>query len=248
MGDTLIRSGDTLLFSGNTTTNIVLKFFTSSPWAHVGIAIRLLPNKKISLTGEGNLYVLEINAVKRYDILSNRDVDGIALTDYNWQKNNYNYVAVRQIKDQYRTPKFAKAVSEFIMRYHGVLFAQNSAPFVGVWLGLPFAAKHKKKNEMFCSEMTAVFYEECLGEIVAEEQDIVYTQGELRHMFGPDSPVLPYLYIPGAFSQETTPKATIYKGKEVICYKSEGDWLQILIQPLLITLLIMVLLSMSLPD
>src|SRR3990170_2418898 len=75
-----IKTGDVILFSGNSPTGFLLRTFVSSEWNHTGIAVRFVTDengeKAISLTEEGELYVLETNTWTRQDAITGQDVIG----------------------------------------------------------------------------------------------------------------------------------------------------------------------------
>lgn len=152
-----INTGDALLFSGNTTTAFLIKFFTGSNYNHLGVAVRLDKNKRVTRKKSGKLYVLETNAISRYDIMSEAYVKGTALTDYDDLIGNYNLISVLYLDKKYRKKGFSKRIEKFIEEYKGTNYNSTLGPIIGVWIGCPISGI-QKENEVFCTELSAYFY------------------------------------------------------------------------------------------
>lgn len=239
-----VLTGDVLLFTSNTATGFLLRTATSSVWNHVGIAIRLLPDKRVSGGSDGELYVLELNSGKRYDVLTDTSMDGMTLTEIKWVIPRYNAIAVRRLSSSYRTSKMLSLTASFISKNHGISFSQGLLPFISVWLGIPFAGENREiegRKELFCSEMTAQYYRYCI-----KNND--FDCCTLTQLFGYNAPELSSLYIPEHFSSTLTPFSPIFPNKEEIIYQSYADPGIVLMQPLLIALFIMTIFSMGLPS
>ena len=233
-----VYTGDVFLCSNNTATGFLLRTATSSKWNHVGIAIRLNKDKKItSNLTDSVLYMLELNADKRYDILTDSIINGLTLTEVAWFKQRYNRISIRRLKKEYLSEGFIQKADKFISKHHGAKFSPSLVPFIGVWWGIPVAGDKRRseegKREFFCSEMMAVFYRYCLGL-------------ELDEIFGKNAPDQPCLYLPGHFSVERTPRCLIFSDDEEILHISYADAGIVLLQPFLLILLLMTILSMLL--
>lgn len=243
-----LKTGDILLFKSSNPTGFFLKTFTSSEWNHVGIAIRLIDNRKISLTEEGNLFVLETNTGTRPDILEGKNIVGAGFSDSNWVFNNYNKVAVRRLKDIFRNNSLIKRTEAFVKKYRGIEFPDDLIPFLSVWLGLPLTSKNIQSTAqegMFCSELTTHYYKFCLG---PEYQSKTGTEfDDIRKLFGYNAPIREDLYAPKHYSYLETPNATFFDGPEEVIYGSNADLFFTIIQPLILILFFCVILIMILP-
>lgn len=219
-----ILTGDVLLFSGNTTTAFLIKFFSSSDYNHMGIAIRLNKKKKIVKKG-GKLYVLEINAHERYDVIQGKYVKGIALTDYDDLIKNYNDICVRHIDRRYINKNFCVKARKFINTHTHIKYSSTLGPIVGVWLGCPITGIERGENEMFCTEMAAYFYSDVCGCLPTIDKP-------------------PILYKPDDFTASYSP---LFVGKEYSVYKDYSDASVTLIIPLIVGVFFTVFISMLFP-
>lgn len=250
-----VKTGDILFFSNNTATGFLLRTCVSTMWNHVGIAIRVHSStdqydhehERISLTEEGQLYVLEINTGKRRDALSGNTMVGAAFSSLDVISQRYNFVAVRRLHDNFRTPELAKNTVEFADKYRGYEFTKGVLPFISVWLGIPLAGTETRNetSEMFCSEMCALYYNECVGPITQKMSGIKY-DGNLKTLFGIEAPVYPNMYSPEIFTWTLTPNSAIFDGDEQVVYHAEADIGVVLFQPIVIIFTIIVLIAMSL--
>jgi hypothetical protein len=140
----VVKTGDIILCSNNTSTAFILKTFTCSDWNHVGIAIRV-KNKKITFD-EGDLHVLEINTEPRMDILTGKLEHGIGLTSFEYCKNLYNKIAIRRMDDKYRTEEFLRRTIQFVEQYRGITFSSSVKPFLSVFIGVSFTEDYFVKT------------------------------------------------------------------------------------------------------
>ena len=223
-----IRTGDTLLFSGSTTTAFLIKFFTSSKYNHMGIAIWLDPKNRIIRSSKGNrskLYVLEINAHERYVVLSNTYTKGLALTDYDLLLEGYNEIYVRHINSDYVDDRFCKKAKRFMIKHAGIGYSSTLGPIIGVWIGCPVSGIKREKDEMFCSEMAAYFYLDVCGTLPTSDKP--------ARLYKPDD----YAY----------PCMGIFEGSEYSIYTDYSDASVALIIPIITALFLAVLISMTFP-
>lgn len=241
-----IKTGDVILCSSNTRTASLLRLFTGSLWNHVGIAIRLTEQKKISLTEEGKLYILEINTMERYDVLTNKHMKGMTLSDFEWVQGRYNQIGVRRMKDSLRVPELVQNIETFIAKYHGYEFAKGILPFIGVWMELPLAGETRGPT-MFCTEKTVYFYDECVAPILSKQEGVAYVPGDLRFMFGEDTPYLHNLYKPNHFTHRGNSKGRLWSGQEEIVLRNYTSVFAALLLPLLFTIIIVVMILLVLP-
>jgi hypothetical protein len=219
-----IKTGDTLLFSGNTTTAFLIKFFTASDYNHIGIAVRLDENKRVCKRS-GKLYVLEVNAISRYDIMSEKYVKGIALTDYDDLVGNYNIISLRKLDEKYKKKGFCRRIETFIDKYKGINYNSTLGPIIGVWIGCPIAGI-QKENEMFCTEMVVYFYRDvCDSFPTVEKPGRLYTINDLL----------------------ITDSHNIYTGSSTDVYTDYSDCRVSLVLPIITGLFLSILVSMLLP-
>jgi len=238
-----IKTGDVLLFSGNSPTGFLLKTFTSAEWNHSGIAVRFDKNKNISLTEEGDLYVLETNVGLRRDDICGDDIIGVGFSNAQWVFNKYNHVAVRKLHDIFRTKELGLLTLEFAKKFKGNKFPESTLPFIGVWLGIPLTEKDDSKD-MFCSQLIAHYYLNCIG---PQYTKLTINPITLTSLFGNNSPSTEEMFTPGHYTSTKTPNASIFSGKEELVYVSYGDLYYIIFEPFIIILTLMVLIWMVLP-
>jgi hypothetical protein len=251
-----LKTGDVVLFSGNTPTGFLLRTFVSSQWNHSGIAVRFLkipdPDSgtgyryEVSLTEEGDLYILETNTGVRKDEIVGQHIIGAGFSEAEWVFQKYNKIAVRRLHDIFRTPKLAALTTEFATKNLGNRFPSSSLPFIGVWLGIPLAEKNTERIEMFCSELMAHYYAYCIGPQYPSLMGGTY-DGKLTSLFGTNAPTSEDMFTPGHYAWEHTPNAPIFKGKEELIYTQSADLWYIILQPFLIIAMVALLIWMSLP-
>ncbi len=161
-----IRTGDVLLFSGNTPTGFLLRFFTSSVWNHVGIAIRLKDNE-ITLDNTGDIYVLETNTGIRKDYRNGKYIRGLGFSKLDFSIKNYNRVSVRKLKEKYRDENLKKVTEIFYEKNKISEYPTETLPFINVWLGMKIWDITSKNK--FCSHLTVEYYQEILNNLKLNE-------------------------------------------------------------------------------
>lgn len=249
-----VRTGDALLFSGNSPTGFLLRTFVSSEWNHSGIAVRFktvidsgtgLSRKEISLTEEGELYILETNTGIRTDDILGENIIGVGFSKCDWVFSKYNKIAVRRLHDIFRTSQLSRLTIDFIGKYRGTRFPSSSLPFIGVWLGIPLIDKEPGSG-MFCSEIMAHYYIYTIGPQYETVTGNIF-DGKLSTLFGSGSPNSEDLFTPGHYTLTNTPNASIFSGCEDIVYTQYADMLYVILQPFLIILVVMLAIWMTLP-
>lgn len=249
-----IRTGDVLLFSGNTPTGFLLRTFVSSEWNHSGIAVRFITvpdetgslKKVVSLTEEGELYVLETNTGERKDDIFEYNIIGAGFSKADWIFHKYNKIAVRRLHNIFRTKELATLTMDFAVRYRGNKFPSSSLPFIGVWLGIPLVDKDITSDEMFCSELMAHYYAHCIGPQYERLTKSSF-DGNLSTLFGNESPRTEDMFTPGHYAGGNTPNASIFSGNEEVVYIVYADMWYVILQPLIIILAVMVAVWLTLP-
>lgn len=251
-----IKTGDVILFSGNTPTGFLLRTFISSEWNHSGIAVRFISvpdntipegfRKDISLTEDGDLYILETNTGIRKDDIFGFDIVGAGFSTADWVFSKYNRIAVRHLHQIFRTDDLSKLTLDFVNKYRGSRFPSSGLPFIGVWLGIPLTDKDPAVNEMFCSELMAHYYAYCIGPQYEKVTGMPF-DGKLSTLFGNEAPKSEDMFTPGHYTGNNTPNASIFSGNEEIIYTAYADMLYVILQPLIIILVIMLALWMALP-
>lgn len=252
----IVKTGDVLLFSGNTPTGFLLRTFVSSEWNHSGIAVRFITKKledgsmqyEVSLTEEGELYILETNTGERRDDIFGDTIIGAGFSRANWAFAKYERVATRRLHDIFRTPHLAEKTMQFAKDFRGYRFPSNNLPFIGVWLGITLADKTASPNdeEMFCSELMAHYYINCVGSQYTEITGIPF-DNKLSTLFGNGSPSTEDMYTPEHYTSNTTPNAAIFTGTEEIIYTAHADLLYVVLQPLVIITIVAIIIWLTLP-
>lgn len=249
-----VRTGDVLLFSGNSPTGFLLRTFVSSEWNHSGIAVRFknvldpktnIIRKEISLTNEGELYILETNTGIRMDEIFGKNILGAGFSKCDWVFRKYNRIAVRRLYDIFRTPELARLTYDFAKNFSGTRFPNSSLPFIGVWLGIPLSIKENNSG-MFCSEIMAHYYSYTIGPQYESITGHAF-DGKLTTLFGSGAPISEDLFTPGHYTCFNTPNASIFSGNEEIIYTQYADMLYVILQPFLIILVVMLAIWLILP-
>lgn len=238
----LPRTGDVLLYSGNTPTGFLLRTFTSSKWNHAGIAVRLMQQDgtpKASITEEGKLHVLEINTGHRVDGLTGEGCRGVGFSDASWSFRPFNVVALRQLREHLRTPELAERTLEFARNNRGREFPTGFLPFIAIWLGIPLS---DSDTSMFCSEFMAHYYLHCFSGPYRMDHGVDPSVGDLLGdpTVSAESVVNPenYSYRHG--------RSYIFLDEQREIYTAEADILYLMLQPLLVGLLMVVVIMYSL--
>jgi len=251
-----VKTGDILLFSGNSPTGILLKTFVSSEWNHSGIAVRFItvpdPNnsnrliKTISLTEEGELYILETNDGPKKDAILGHETNGARFVKADYAFRKYNKIAVRKLQDVFRTDELADLTMDFVNKYKINPFPNGKLPFVSVWLGIQIGYKGMGPDEMFCSQLTSRYYSHSIGPQYERITGNIL-DGKLSTLFGTESPVTEDMFTPGHYAYVNAPNASIFTGPEELIFTSYADLLYVILQPFLIILVIIVIIWMTLP-
>lgn len=241
-----IKTGDALLFSNNSPTGFLLKTLVSSEWNHSGIAVRFKNDKEISLTEEGELYILETNTGIRKDEINGVYMIGAGFSRADLVFHTHNRIALRRLHDVFRTQQLADLTLDFYDKNKGNKFPSSSLPFLGVWLGIPLVEKDPQQKEMFCSELMAHYYTYCIGPQYQKITGLSF-DGKLTSLFGNEAPSSEDMFTPGHYTYSGTPNASIFSEKEVIIYTAYADILYVILQPLLIILVVMLAIWMTLP-
>ena len=238
-----IRTGDITLFCGNSPTNFILSTFTSSQWSHAAVAVRFIGDK-ISLTNEGDLYILETNTGERYDEIFKVNVAGVGFSRFDWAIKKYNIMAIRKLREIFRNEELADLTMQFANKYKGMKFPGTTIPFIAVWLGISLDDKIKG-SEMFCSELLAHYYSFTIGPQYEKITGLKYDK-KITTLFGKNSPYSHELMTPGHYVSKHTPNSCIFSPEENVIYTEDADLIYILCQPTVIILFIIVLIYMSL--
>lgn len=160
-----VRTGDCLFFGSFSCGGVVVRLFTSSQWNHVAIAVRVLPNGKISTGPEGKLCAIESGSYPRLDVFSGEKKVGVTAVDFMEIAKEYSVASARHIRRSLLTDKYGLLVEKFIREYNGREFP-GMMPFISVWAGLPI---ERKGNDLFCSELAAHFYQYCAYPVLLEQ-------------------------------------------------------------------------------
>lgn len=199
-----IKTGDILLFSGNTPTGFMLKTLTSSIWNHVGIAVRFNENKEITLDSSGELYVLETNTGVRKDHLSDEIITGVGYSKYKYSSTNYNRISVRHLKEKYRNQDIIEITNNFYLENKKIKFPDETMPFINVFLGFKiWDSQCTRGDNKFCSQLSIEYYHK----ILKKYDDKV----QLENILEGECPMHSELYTPEHFSYNVTPNSEIFE-------------------------------------
>lgn len=242
------RTGDALFFSSNSSTGFVIKTVTSSHWNHSGVAVRLTKDGKVSLTDEGDLYVLEINTSNRWDPVHHVNKIGSGYTNLETILHKYNMIGMRRLKEKYRRPELAELTTRFHDRYVGYILSGNVESLLTVLTGVPlngdFSIDYSRK-EFFCSEFMVHYYKQCIGPLMRAVDKIEF-EGSLDDLFGKSGPQNPRTCVPGDFSFRVTPESPIFESGDEMVYLYYSNISAVLIPVLIMTLFFMALVHMLL--
>lgn len=230
-----VKSGDTLFFSNNTATGFILKTGTSSLWNHVGIAIRIDNDNKISTDNTGKLYVFDINSGTRYDPIFKKEINGASYVNIEVMMKKYNIISYRSIIDEFRkSVYFRDRVENFIKHNLGCKFTTGLHAFVSAWWNIDclFQSNNDSSNDSkFCTQLVIDFYTQVFNK-------------KLNELFTSDCPSESRLYSPELMSKVTCP---CYSNKIEKVYESYCDLFTVILLPILFVLLFIVLLWYFLP-
>ena len=244
-----LKTGDAILFSGNTGTGFLLRTFVSMDWNHSGIAVRFITlpdnSKEVSLTTEGELYIFETNSGARFDSIQMETLKGAAFSPSEWVFSKYNRAIVRRLHDSFRTKELAISTMNFAIKSKGIPFPNSSLPFLSIWLGIPLATKNNDPT-MFCSELMAHYYTYTIGKQYHQITGVNY-DNKLSTIFGSECPSTEDMFTPGDFSYHSTPSATIFNNNDEIVFSVHADLIFVILQPFLIIMVFILFLWMILP-
>ena len=240
-----LTTGDALLFCGNSPTGGILRGLSSSDWNHSGIAVRFNRTGEgvfeISLTEEGELYVLETNTGTRNDDIYGGKIVGAGFSRADWVFHKYNRVSVRRLHDSFRNETLAALTTKFADLHRGIKFPSSTLPFISVWLGIDLVNKDESVVEMFCSELMAHYYLYCIGpqfkDITGKDEEI-----NLTNLFGSTAPKYERMYKPSDYTFGKIPDSPIFKNTEEVIFVEHGDLLYIILQPLIYVLVFLLIL------
>lgn len=247
MNSSDIRTGDVLLFSSNTGTAFIVRFCTSTEWNHVAVAVRINSEKKVTLDETGELYVLEINTFPRMDAIAGKMQVGAAYSKFEWVIERYNRVAVRPMRDKYRTSVLANNIPHFYKKYSGSKFSEIPADYIRAGCNIHTGVEkdYRNTNSMFCSEYVARFYLECVLPSVNQVEKTLY-DSYLDILFGDKCPHLPELYIPAHYSLDFSRNCLVLEDKIYNAHISYENWFVVIIVPLAMAIAVIVIILICL--
>jgi hypothetical protein len=174
-----LRTGDLVLFSGRTLAARLVRWWTGSPWSHIGIVIRLPEYADTPLLWEAT----RANTVD--DIHRGRRLDGVQLVALDAKLASYpGEVAVRRLLG-------TEGNRERSLRIEGMLADWSDQPYRNIvkkqlealWRGQGHAALHISRGG-FCSELVAEVYQQ-LRLLPQDKPAHNYVPSD----FGPETPL-----------------------------------------------------------
>jgi hypothetical protein len=244
-----VHSGDTMLFKCNGIGANVIQIFNSSEWNHAALAIRMNSKHEVVLEGE-ELYVFEMTAQPSKDTLTGKKFRGCIIKPISELIKNYNRIEVRHVNKRYLVPSLLPRIKKFIDIHHQYPFPDGFIPFLGVWLGLPFAGvRDKESRGMFCSEMVTHFYDDCFGPTIAEVDDISYSPGELTTIFGDSALDEHFLFSPEIYDKRNLRDSRIFgqDNLQSTIHISYDSAFQVFVVPISLMIIIIILIYLLLP-
>ncbi|CAK7994998.1 Hypothetical protein POVR1_LOCUS516 [uncultured virus] len=193
-----IQTGDLMLFSRKSVPGLFVQTFMNSPWNHVGIALRM-KDSQLSLH-DGDLYVLDVRAVKRYDEWTKTVKSGAGCSPIAFSLRNSSRIAWRQMSADYQDHNFLDRLKEFINR---TIDTKNgtTSQMLSIWSGIRLY--QGDENRCSCSEYVARY----LSSVVTPD----------RTDLGKKYPAADWLVSPGSFSAQTSGQSKIF-ADEVYVY------------------------------
>lgn len=226
-----VNTGDVLLFSSNIISNRVLKFFTSSQWSHIGIAVRINKNGKVSKNINDTLYVLEINTRCKYDSILKDYTAGVFFTKAKILFPFYNKINCRKLKNKYRTENFLNNIMNFAKECKNIRFPSTCLPLLGAWLGINIK---NKPLELICSAFVAKFYLSCLDNKITFDE-----------LMGDKLVISKKVCKPEHFSALNSPNSIYFKSKDLDLIINREDTISILFFPLIISFFVLIVILMT---
>ncbi len=144
------KTGDLLLFSGDSFGSKFTSLFTESPWTHVAFVVKM-PNN-----GEVALFESVKNPDGIFDIISKeRESCGVRLIHANKKLENYKG-AMCVWKKYDGHPIHADAINRTIEKYHGRPYESSISEMVRSSFFCLLQNKIEANDNIFCSELVAL--------------------------------------------------------------------------------------------
>jgi len=174
-----VKTGDLVLFSGRTLAARLVRWWTGSPWSHIGIIVRLPEYADTPMLWEAT----RANTVA--DIHHGVIMDGVQLVSLDAKVASYaGDIAVRRLLD-------VQASRERSQQLETMLHDWSHQPYRNVvkkqlqawWLGKGHEHTHISRGG-FCSELVAEVYKQ-LRLLPGDKPSMHYVPSD----FGPDAPL-----------------------------------------------------------
>lgn len=172
-----LKTGDLILFSGHTVAARAVRWFTRSPWSHIGMVVRLPEYADTPLLWEST------RASPVADIHCGRILDGVQLVSLDAKVATYpGVVAVRRLMGvqscRERSERLETLLEEWSAQPYRNLVKKN---LLAWWQGPE--AVHMSRGG-FCSELVAEVYQQ-LRLLPRDKPSMRYTPSD----FGPETPL-----------------------------------------------------------
>lgn len=241
-----IKTGDVLLCQGSGLTAFILQVGISNVYNHSGIAVRFksIDPPVVSLTEEGELFMLEINVDDRYDRILKQQVTGISFTDYNFMLSRYNRLVYRPMREEYRCQELADKTLEFVRNYKDYVFPTDIASLLGISVGFSFR-EPLSDNKCFCTELIAYYYPYVLKEKYKELNGC--SDADYIRMFGKSIPKSSNTIVPDSYTVEDNPHNTVLVNSTYTVYIAYSNFWPSILFPICFTLIALIILWLLLP-
>lgn len=149
-----LKTGDIILFSGTQGFSSVIKFFTRSPWSHIGIVCVL---KKWDMVA-----VWESTTEAQFDMATRRVTTGVQLNPLSTRLRAFKgEMAVRQLQGVELTEEEIKTLIQLRKELKGRAYETNKFSLLqSAYDGVArIGAAQEDLSSLFCSELVAEAYQ-----------------------------------------------------------------------------------------
>lgn len=146
-----LKTGDIVLFSGDTFAARLVRCFTGSPWSHVGLVVRLPDMPGTPLLWEAT------RASKVSDISHGRAFDGVQLVSLDDRVVSYRgRIAVRRLQGVSADAEARARLDALMQAWHALPYRNFVRKHLSAWLRGSESLAWRKGG--FCSELVAEVY------------------------------------------------------------------------------------------
>lgn len=160
-----LKTGDVIIFSGFGTDSKLIKCFTSTPWSHIGIVVKLESSDlvKSKFKDPDGLYLLH-STIKSYnekvpDVISGKIKGGVQLNSLSGVIAYYKGRIVLRKQTRPFDEVTQQEIETFIMRNHKKPYETGASELLNsVYRGRCAPICVSNENAYFCSELATSIY------------------------------------------------------------------------------------------